>query len=279
MKKNIIRTILICALFPLSYCLLFSAQKLHGENTITEKRIPTVSIITSVFDPDNLFMEQFLYDITRQTIFADCELILIQPPHSGDAQGIIEEYMKKYSNIRYIKIEYDPGLYAVWNMGIRLARGEFITNANIDDRRNPSCLEIHAQTLRQDPSIDLVYSDDYIAYAPNTLFEDQHTDNIRRIAEFSQKLMYLPLPGPMPLWRKSAHARCGYFIEYFSSSASLEMWNRMVSRGMKFKKIPGLSGVYYLNPKGVSTDKAVEKVNKRKKEDAIIVCLYSYLWK
>jgi len=83
----------------------------------------------------------------------------------------------------------------------------------------------------------------------------------------------------MPLWRKSAHARCGYFIEYFSSSAGLETWNRMISRGMKFKKIPGLSGVYYLNPKGVSTDKVVEKVNKRKKEDAIIVCLYSYLWK
>jgi len=94
MEKNITKTILMCTLFSVSYFLLFSAQPLQGEDTITQERIPTVSIITSVFDPDNLFMKQFLYDITRQTIFADCELILIQPPRSGDAQGIIEEYMK-----------------------------------------------------------------------------------------------------------------------------------------------------------------------------------------
>jgi len=45
---------------------------------------------------------------------------------------------------------------AYTHMGIRLARGEFITNANIDDSRNSNCLEIHTQALRQDPSIDLV---------------------------------------------------------------------------------------------------------------------------
>ena len=32
-------------------------------------------------------------------------------------------------------MEEDPGIYDTWNMGIKMATGEFVTNVNCDDRR------------------------------------------------------------------------------------------------------------------------------------------------
>ena len=239
---------------------------------------PRVSIITSVFDPEDLYVAEFLRDIVRQTIFEQCELLLLCPPTPGNAATIIQEYCNKYPNIRHIKLDNDPGLYAVWNIGITLAKADLITNANIDDRRNPCCLEMHAQALEADPSITLVYSPFYYSESPNTTFEDPRAKYIVDPGDFAQHRMRSCLPGPMPMWRKSIHAVCGYFREDFFSSGDYEMWNRMVSVGAVFKRVSELSGVYYCNPQGLSSDPNHEKVQRRQREDQTVIALYSYLW-
>ena len=40
------------------------------------------------------------------------------------------------------------------------------------------------------------------------------------------------------------------------------MWNRMLSRGAKFYKMDEFLGVYYQNPKGVSTEPDPERHNR-----------------
>ena len=94
---------------------------------------PRVSIITSIWKGDD-FIEGFLADITDQTVFPQSELILINPSSPGNEEPIIKKYMEKYPNIVYLKLPQDPGLYACWNMGIKAARADFVTNANLDDR-------------------------------------------------------------------------------------------------------------------------------------------------
>ena len=68
-------------------------------------------------------------------------------------------YEKYPDNIVYHKLEEDPGIYGVWNMGVEMATGEFLTNANLDDRKAPHALEAHARALYADPTVDLVYGD------------------------------------------------------------------------------------------------------------------------
>jgi cellulose synthase/poly-beta-1,6-N-acetylglucosamine synthase-like glycosyltransferase len=97
--------------------------------------LPKISIITSVYDGDD-HIEGFLEDITRQTIFKEkCELILINANSPGNEEEVINQYLKKFpDNIVYKRLDKDPGIYGVWNMGIELSTGEFLTNANLDDR-------------------------------------------------------------------------------------------------------------------------------------------------
>ena len=58
--------------------------------------IPKISLITSVFDGDE-FIQGFLEDITRQTIFKDkCELVLVNANSPGNEEEVIKKYMEKY---------------------------------------------------------------------------------------------------------------------------------------------------------------------------------------
>lgn len=236
---------------------------------------PRVSIITSIYNGDD-FIAGFLSDITRQTIFDQCELILINANSPGDEEPIITAYMHKFPNIVYKKLDADPGIYGVWNMALKMARADFITNANLDDRRNPESLEVHARALEQNPHIDLVYSDFHVTFTPHETFEcNTHQYSILP-DEFSPNVMYKCITGPQPMWRKNVHEKYGYFDDTFKSGGDFEMWNRASSMGSRFQKVPGLSGLYYLNPKGLSTDLA-----KKALQDAELQRInekYGHLW-
>jgi hypothetical protein len=173
-------------------------------------------------------------------------------------------------------LEADPGLYGTWNYALKKARADLIANANLDDRRNPCSLELQAQALENDATVDLVYSDFLLTYVPHETFEENSASRVIEHEEFRPHLMNKCLPGPQPLWRKSLHTRFGFFDESFKIAGDLEFWNRVVSHGVCFKKVPGLSGLYYYNPCGISTD--VSKSELLNDENMRIVGLYQHMW-
>lgn len=254
------------------FCNLYN----HSEFCIKTK--PRVSIITSVFNGDD-FIKGFLEDIVQESIFDDCELILINANSPGNEEPIIKEYLEQYPNIIYVRLPSDPGLYGVWNIAIQMASADLITNANIDDRRNHCSCEIQAKALEEDPSVDLVYSDFLITYTPNQTFENNTYRWILTNLDFKPEHMCHCLPGPQPMWRKSMNEKYGYFDETFFSAGDWEMWLRAVSKGAQFKKIPDfVSGLFFDNPTGLSNNKEVQKKLRRDIEMNCIISTYCYLW-
>ena len=219
------------------------------------EEIPKISIITSVYKGDR-FIRPFLEDITRQTIFSKCELILINAASPGNEESVIKEYMKKYDNIVYKKLDKDPGIYGVWNLGVELSSGEYITNANLDDRKAPHALERHAAELYLNEDIDLVYADMFITDGANERWEDPATPRRRYdFAEFSfENLKISNMPHASPMWKKRLHDKYGLFDAKYRSAGDWEMWLRAASQGSQFKKIGGILGLYYFNPEGISTN-------------------------
>lgn len=238
---------------------------------------PRVSIITSVFKGDQ-FIEGFLRNITEQTIFEQCELLLINANSPGNEEPVIRKYMERYPNIIYIKLKRDPGLYGVWNKGIRFSLADFITNANLDDRRSRDSLELQAQALEAHPEVDLVYANIAMTYHVNDTFENHHAVGICNAADFSLKNMKCCMPGPAPMWRKSMHDVAGVFDEWFKSAGDYELWCRAASRGCKFLKIPGVLCLYYNNPNGLSTDPTGKTNKLNDTETALIHKNYGHLW-
>ena len=219
--------------------------------------LPKVSIITSVYKGDE-FIEPFLEDITSQTIFEQkCELILVNANSPENEEEVINKYIEKYpNNIVYKKLDEDPGIYGVWNIGVDLASGEYITNANLDDRKAPWSLERHAKSLFQNKELDLVYSDMAITDKPNETWQDNSSNGRKyNFPEFSfDNLKMVNMPHASPMWRKDIHEKYGKFDDNYKSAGDWEMWLRSASQGAKFGKIPDVLGLYYFNPAGISTN-------------------------
>lgn len=214
---------------------------------------PRVSIITSLYKGDT-FIKGFLKDITAQTIFKDCELIIINANSPGNEEAVIKPYLKRYKNIVYYRLAQDPGLYGVWNIALKKAKAPYVTNANVDDRLAVNALEVKARALDKHQDVDLVYSDIYITYTPNLSFDDGPFDDTLRFPQFSKEKMNRCLPNNAPMWRKSMHAKYGYFDRSYKAAGDYEMWLRAVRGGAQFLKISGIFGLYYVNPQGLSTN-------------------------
>lgn len=235
------------------------ADEVHGEKFTQTKTedLPKISIITSVYDGDE-FIEQFMENITSQTIFeSNCELILVNANSPGKEEEVINKYLEKFpDNIKYHKLDEDPGIYGVWNKAIEMSTGEYITNANLDDRRREDCLELQAKTLYNNRDVGLVYCDNYQTNLPNISFYDERISS-RYITDSSwnfEKLVKVGnAPHNSPMWRKDIHDKYGKFDETLRSAGDWEMWLRGASQGMKMKKIHIPLGLYYFNPQGIST--------------------------
>jgi glycosyltransferase involved in cell wall biosynthesis len=232
---------------------------------------PKISIITSVFKGDN-YIEEFLKNIINQTVFPECELILINPNSPGNEEPVIIKYLKKYPNIVYKRLELDPGLYETWNMAIGMARGEYITNANLDDRHAPQHIEKHLAWLEQHPECDVVAAPVLVTKGINETW-DSHTaytvwyeqfvyggDEYSGIQEFFRSeldenglktggVVSYNFPHCMPVWRKSLHKKNGYFQESeYGTSADWEFWLRCAANGAQFKLLKEPLGLYLEDP-------------------------------
>ncbi len=240
-------------------------------------KIPRVSLITSLYNADE-FVVDFMRNIVEQTIFPATELIIINACSPGNEEKEILPYLQKYPNITYIRLAHDPGLYAIWNLGARYAHAPLIGNANLDDRRDLHSLSEQVSILERYPQYDLAYCDYCVAYAPNPQWYDLSSYPRTNIPPFSKQAIRYCLPGPQPIWRKSMHEKHGYFRDDFTSAADQEMWCRAVNQGSEFIKIDCVSGIYYINPKGISTDTENAKTAQRNRENFYIGLTYSHLW-
>jgi hypothetical protein len=189
----------------------------------------------------------------------------------GDDEEICEGWASKYPNVKYHYLSPDPGIYAVWNMVCRAAVTPYITNANVDDRLYPKCLEKHVALLDEKPEIDLAYCKNRCTVIRN----DDIDAKIRRGSyptyKFDPKRMLRGnLPHNHPVWRKSLHDKFGYFDDTIYSAADWEFWLRCVAGGSQFELIPEFLGLYYWNPDGISTSNMGELNRKKLTAEALV---------
>ena len=227
-----------------------------------------VTIITSVYKSSQ-HLSGFLENITQQSMFDKCELFLMNAnsPDSEIEDRIISNYSSKYKNIRYEKLEQDPGIYACWNLMIKHSNSEYITNANVDDRLMNESISKHVGVLDNDSGIDVAYCYNIRTHMPNTQpWMVTGNEDIFPTAPFSKELiLQANLPHNHPVWRRSLHDKFGYFEEEkYKSGSDWDFWLRCTVGGSKMELIPQKLGIYYQNPEGMSTKQ--ENMNRNLQE-------------
>jgi len=228
---------------------------------------PRVSFITSLFQ-GGAFLPAFLTNVLAAARKAQGEVIIIDA-NSGDHDSqIVNEFLQRHPDagdyIEYLRLDHDPGLYECWKIGIEHSKAEFVTNANIDDRRCPQhtarlvrLLEDHPEYAGACGGISCVTADgtgDWFTLYENQVwfygegihqigFEDLYRIDDRGDAK-SRDVMHC-----MPVWRKSLHQRYGYFDEAaYGTSADWAFWLKCTKAGEKFAFDDGAFGQYFMNP-------------------------------
>lgn len=231
-----------------------------------------ISIITSMKTGSEHFDELFS-NIEEQSIFDECQWIIFDAGSDDEevkmtARGLHGDF---YPKIKFIELDKDPGLYEVWNLGVRHSEGEYITNMNMDDRRAPWSLEELSFYLDQDHSIDVVYGECLETNKPHeSFFKNSATSKFPCLPADLSNMMKVNSPHAAPMWRKSLHDEFGKFNNKYKICGDYDMWLRAISKGANFKSINSETCLYYRNPEGLSTSKenlklAQEEINNIKR--------------
>ena len=237
---------------------------LQGSSTgAEEKPLFKVSAIVSTFNAER-FIRGCLEDLVNQTLYQQggLEIIIVDSCSEQNEKAVVEEFQKQYRSITYIRTTIRETVYAAWNRGIKAARGEYITNANTDDRRRKDALEVMAALLDQKPGIGLVYADVIITETENETFEKHTRTGQYQWPDFDRVVLSIGcFIGPQPMWRKSLHDRYGYFDERFSASGDWEFWLR-IAVGTRFLHIPEFLGVYLRSPHSLEHQNAGKRIEE-----------------
>jgi len=265
-------------------CLKSSNQTFEWQIAQSHKEKPRVSFITSIFKGAE-FMRGFLENIAVAALESDGEVILIDANSSQNEYEIFQDFIQQYPELahlfKYNKLDDDPGLYNCWQLGIEQSCSEYVSNANLDDRRSPYQAKILLDELSKEPN----YSGAASAIRANTsrntawycLTDNQYwfDKGYKNVIDFenlylsegnghvkSQNIMHC-----MPVWKKSLHDEFGFFNENeYGTSADWAFWLECTSRGKNFLLVPEIMSQYYINeqshnrindPNGIKENKII----------------------
>ncbi len=113
---------------------------------------PTVSVIMAMRNSGTT-IGAAVRSIQMQTL-KDWDMILIDDGSTDDSVRIVESFAD--ARIRLICDKQHLGLAPRLNQAVALSRGEFIARMDADDISFPKRLELQVESLRRDPSLDVI---------------------------------------------------------------------------------------------------------------------------
>jgi hypothetical protein len=229
------------------------------------------SVITSIYRSSE-FLFDFLIDVKRQTIFNQCEFLLLDCNEDDyDLDFKIIKNFLDFKNFKYYKLD-KCNVYEAWNKGIELSSSDILTNWNTDDRRDFNSLEKQIVFLEENLEYDVCYGPTLISEIPNEIFEFCKSRVCFEALDGTvENQLKHNSPHCLPVWRKSIHDRFGLFDTKYFSAADYDMWFRVLRNGGKMKALKDVVGLYYRNPIGISSgektfSKALEEVIEIRKK-------------
>jgi len=103
------------------------------------KIIPYISIIIPVYNSE-MFISRCLNSILNQSI-KEIEVLIVDDVSTDKSEQIILKYKKKYQCIKYFKLKEKSGAGGARNIGVKNAKGKFISFIDSDDWADSTMLE------------------------------------------------------------------------------------------------------------------------------------------
>ena len=222
--------------------------------------MPKVSIIMTVFNTAP-YLKEAIDSILNQT-YGDFEFIIVNDGSTDSSEEIILSYADK--RIVYLKNERNIGLVGSLNLGLGLAKGEYILRMDSDDVSIRNRIEIQLEFIENNEDCFLVAgSFIYVNSEGVPLSKD--------IAEMTNTQITSSFPYHNPIHHPTVMFRNLGNIHYREKAHLCEdrdLWFRLYQKGYHFHRLSNIVLEYRIHSSSVSMSKQrlqkafISKVNE-----------------
>jgi len=230
-----------------------------------------ISLLCSVYNSSE-YLDNYLNYVNNQ-LLKEFEIIFVDAKSTDDSLQKIEEFQfREGIKVQILPCEERITIYEAWNKAILVSSYDYVMNFNTDDKLFKTALLNYATYTQAAPHIDVFYSAPFIAVDSNHL--DIRSWFRYSDANIKENLLAGCHVGPFPLLKKKSILEVGLFDSSFTISGDYEMWCRLRHKGYTFMKLEETLGVYFNNPKGVSSEPTPERFNENLRQDTLIREMY-----
>lgn len=173
------------------------------------------------------FMKGRLDNLLAQTLGDRLEILVIDSASPEGEGDIVAEFQNHARNIRYLRTDRRETVYQAWNRAIAQATGQFLTNANTDDRLKNNALQQLISSLEQQPAAGIAFADFHITSCENDVFCHNHTGETTCRPPYSMNaLLENCITGSQPVWRQNLHNTVGLFDITYASAGDYDFFIR-----------------------------------------------------
>lgn len=159
-------------------------------NNIKVDNIPDlVSVIVASYNHAE-FLEQRMNSLIHQT-YKDIEIIVIDDCSTDNSVEVLNKY-KDNRNVNVIINENNLGWVGVSNLGISLAKGEYIIFANCDDYAEKNQIELLFSEFNKNKTAVMCFSKSFMIDKDDNVLGDDYTDRSKSFQSYCHIDVVIP---------------------------------------------------------------------------------------
>ncbi len=195
------------------------------------------SVLLSVYEKEKShYLEKALESLVAQTLPPD-EVVLVQDGAITEGlEAVIATYQHSLP-IKQIKLKENQGLSKALNAGLQHCKNEWVARMDTDDIALPERLAVQAETIRNNPELDIVGS------WATTIDEKGTKKTLLKVplsdARIKKLVWSCPMIHPTVCFKKEKIVEAGgYNPGAGPRQDDYDLWYRCASAGLVFGNIP-----------------------------------------
>ena len=230
------------------------------------------------------FIAEAIHSVLQQS-HSNIEIIVVDDGSTDETASIVGALVKKDARIFYI-YQYNQGLSAARNTGVKHSKGEFIVFLDADDVLHPQKIQAHLEHFKQAPSADISYGRScyFLSGKPQETFASFDLDDKDWMPCVSgNAITVMPalvvnniMPVCSAMLRRSVVARVGEFDTGLKSLEDWDYWIRAAVAGCRFEFSEDERLAAYIRVHNISMSQNVlrmKKIQYRLRLDNIPRCI------
>ncbi|HPK11030.1 MAG TPA: glycosyltransferase family 2 protein [Saprospiraceae bacterium] len=215
----------------------------------------SLPFVTALLVTRNEFgsIQKALQSYLNQTYPKSCfEIIVIDGISTDGTREYVQSQIEEYANSEIsIKLLDNPkkSLAAGWNIGIKIAKGQYVIRIDAHAEASPTMIETSVSTIEKDVnavcvggkliSLSIDGSDNVISKVLSSPFGVGNSSfRVSSEPRYTDTAVY-------GLYKKSVFDEIGYFDENLLRNQDIELHNRISKSGYKFYYNPEIESIYY----------------------------------